>query len=108
MKYLLLATLCLFPLSSFAAAQLTVCDDNTYTVIVNNGGQKREVTMTKNSGEIEEFGPLVSFQIKAKKGEDPYPIMVNREPYVEYCIWSGSIKIQRLNTTNSGGAGGHF
>jgi hypothetical protein len=95
MKYLLI-TFLLFPVSAFAV-MLGDCDKNSYDVIVRNGGNVRIVRLTPYSGEIQEFGPVVSFQINGQSE------VVIREPNSEYCVWSGKIKIQRMNTLNTDG-----
>lgn len=101
MKHALLAfALSLFPFAACASILLADCDDKPYDVIVKNAGATRVVRLTKNGGEIEEFGayPMISFQIKAAKGDDKtYPVMRPTGPDEEFCIWSGNISVQRLD-----------
>lgn len=110
MKYFLLTMYCLYtPLSAFASVMLTDCDDKPYDVIVRNNGSERMVAVSRGGGEIEEFGPIsgISFQIKEKDAKKMEPPMVPLSPYEEFCIWSGKIKVQRLNTGGEGaGASG--
>lgn len=101
---LLAMTLLVFLLPALAhATKLAVCDGKTYEVTINNDGQVHTVTISPASGSIEEFGPRVSMQIQGQK-----PVLIT-EPYDEYCIWSGKIKLQQIRSgddTLSGGGGG--
>jgi hypothetical protein len=107
MKYLLCLALVLLPLSASAAAHLADCDWDPYNVIITNGGQQRVATLTQNGGEIEEYGPVISFQIQSKERPNPNPVVHVTSPYEEFCIWNGRIQIQRMNTTG-GFNGGSF
>jgi hypothetical protein len=90
--------LCLFPYAA-GASKLTVCDGNSYDVTVVNSGRSRVVHLTSSNGEIEEFGPVVSFQL-----EGHAPVVITG-PYDEYCIWKGKITIQRRNPGDSATSG---
>jgi len=97
MKHLLLLFACLLPLTA-QASKLSDCDSASYEVIVNNAGAARTVKMSPTSGVIEEWGPVVSFQIKG------HPPVTIHNPYEEYCIWNGKITLQRImNPTGSSG-----
>ena len=94
----------LMPLPAFASVWLADCDHRAYAVIIRNAGSMHTATVSPTSGKIEEFGPpeQISFQIKGEK----QPIVRATSPDEEFCIWSGKIRLQRLNTgrANSGGS----
>ncbi len=98
MKHLLLTALCLLPLGA-SAASLSVCDHNTYEVTIRNGGASRVATVSARTGQIVEYGPMVSFQIKGQKE------VVTHQPSEDYCIWDGRIKLQRYNSFGNSGGG---
>jgi len=99
MRYVLLIFFCMLPFTA-SASKLGNCDSKSYEITVRNGGSMRKVTLTPTSGTIQEFGPVVSYQIE---GQEP---VVVKQPDEEYCIWSGKIKIQRIDTMGSSGGGG--
>jgi hypothetical protein len=99
---LAMTLLCLFP-SLAGATKLAVCDGKSYDVTIVNGGQEHVMHLSPMSGSIEEFGPQVSMQIA-----DQPPVKIT-EPYDEYCIWAGRIKLQQIRSGNdslSGNGGG--
>lgn len=96
--------LCLPPLQASASVLLGVCDHQSYQVVVRNGGSEHIVHLDGTRGEIEEFGPMVSFQIKNPPDvKEIQPVITATSPDSEFCIWSGKIKIQRLNRINDRG-----
>lgn len=103
MKYILVALACLAPVSVTASTLLANCDDTPHEVIISNGGTKRTVTLTKFGGEIEEFGPMVTFQLNDKPGGNAkvQPVVTPLSPDEELCIWSGKIRVQRLKTAGN-------
>ena len=105
MKRFLLVLGCLFPFSASASVLLANCDAQPYQIIVHNGGSERIAMLTRNGGEIEEFGTptQMSFQIKSKGMEQP--VVRPLSPDEEFCIWSGKIKVQRLNRGNANNGG---
>ena len=98
MRTVAIILLCLFPCASFAA-KIANCDSKSYDVTIVNSGTTRVQTLAPHDGAIEEFGPVVSFQIEGHKP------MVATEPGDEFCIWSGVIKIQRRNPGNDENGG---
>jgi hypothetical protein len=104
MKHLALL-LCLLPLPAFAVT-LADCDRESYEILIRNGSTQRVAPLSRMGGEIEEFGPvpLVSFQILSKDGKKPdheQPIITATDPSEEFCIWSGHIDVQRLDTSGT-------
>jgi|GEM_PF-6375608 len=94
----------LFPLSGMASALLGNCDRQPYDIIIRQGSSQRIVTLGENSGSLEVFGPQVSFQINSLPGEKVvHPIVNVTEQDAEYCIWSGKIKIQKLDRFHNNG-----
>lgn len=85
-----------------SASKIANCDKKSYDVTINNGGHVRVVTLEPTSASVEEFGPVVSFQLKDQK-----PVIVT-EPFDEYCIWSGKITIQRRSPGNDANGGFGF
>lgn len=100
MRYSLFIFIFCLPLAA-EASKIANCDSKSYEVTIVNGGHERKVTITPGGGSVQEYGPIVSFQIEGQR-----PIIVT-EPGDEYCIWSGKIKIQRRNpgTDQNGGFG---
>ena len=100
MKHLLLilALLLLLPLPAYAV-KLANCGGKPVTVMINNAGAKRTVTLYPADSPIEEFGPMVTFRLKGQ------PEVRAENPYEEFCIWGGRIRVQRLNTFNTGTGG---
>src|SRR5262249_13308636 len=99
MKFLPLL-LMLLPLPAFAVG-LANCDPEPRTVIINNGGGKHTVTLPPRGGYIQEFGPMISFEIKGQ------PVVNVYHPDEEYCIWSGKVRLQRGDTQFPGNRGGY-
>ncbi len=104
MKYYIILLACLLPVSTLAASKLADCDNVPYDIIVRNSGAERIVTLTPTSGEIEEYGPVISFQIKDKDESKTHPVVTVLDPDSEFCIWHGKINIQRIDTTNNNSA----
>lgn len=98
MKYIVLLFTVLFSSPAFAV-KLADCDHEEYDMIVRNSGQSHVAHLTRLGGEIEEFGPEVSFQLKSKHSEEQNAqrIIKATDPTEEFCIWSGAIRIQRLS-----------
>jgi hypothetical protein len=108
MRYIILLLL-LLPLPASASILLADCDNEDYDIIVRNSGSERVVKLTMRNGEIEEFGPFntISFQIKNAPGDEKkHPVMHPIGPDEEFCIWSGEIKIQRLEVIGGWHGGG--
>ncbi len=101
---------CFSPLTASASVLLGNCDDTPHQVIIRNGGSEHTVTITQYDAEIEELGPMVSFQLKDKPipPAKEQPVVTPIGPDQEFCIWSGKIKTQRLDTRGGSRGGGVF
>ena len=102
MQKFLILFFCLVPFAANASTKLADCDDGPYRVTITNGGQKRVVTLTPGGGIIEEFGPVVSFQLEGQ------PPVTTYEQLNEYCIWHGRITLQTRDSGKGPNNGGGF
>jgi hypothetical protein len=98
LKYILFTIAGLAPCLAWGAS-LADCDAASYTVTVNNGGMVRTQTISPGSGVLRSLGPMVSFQLPGQ------PAMRATRPEEEFCIWSGKIAVQRLDTIGDSGEG---
>ena len=96
MRYFFLFALLLIALPAHAI-KIVNLDKVERVLIVNNGGEVKEVTLAPNASYLT-FGPMVDIGVKAKGKK-----MHRADPFSDYAIWSGGkLILQNRHDTRTG------